>query len=44
MRSSRGDVLAKMDLLMELSWAWTTAVVGVIEYLIPGVLSLHQHH
>jgi hypothetical protein len=30
--------------LMELSWAWTTVVVGIIEYLIPGVMSLHQRH
>jgi hypothetical protein len=44
MSSSRGDVLAKMDSLMALSSAPTMAVVGVVEYLMPGTLSLHQHH
>jgi hypothetical protein len=44
MSSSRGDALAKIDSLMALSSAPTTALVGVIEYLMSGTLSLHQHH
>jgi hypothetical protein len=44
MSSSFGDVLAKMDLLMALSWALTMAVVGIVEYLISGALQSHQRH
>jgi hypothetical protein len=35
MSSSRGDVLTKMDSSMAPSRAQTTAVVRVVEYLIP---------